>query len=220
MRNLPWIFIVLLCIDWNDTVWWDSTLAHWTYHRLSWLIHPSVYTWPAVKMPTLAYYGLFGSLQADVAFEHCIFRTYLWAWSLLLRFLRGLLSFFDEWWLSWLLGFLLWAWLLWLSRINLCGLLCLLYWLGHLWGNWFDRLRWCRGLIGSLWTSQLSQPVQILQIDFFFHERASFIRLTVLVCADWLRIIYLTNFFKCRMFLILNIFFFRKDLNWIPSFLH
>ena len=214
--NLPWIFIVLLGIDWNDTVWWDSTLANWTYHRLSWLIHPSVYTWPAVKMPTLAYYGLFGSLQADVAFEHGIFRTSLLAWSLLLRFL----SFFDEWWLEWLLGCLLWAWLLRLSGIDLSGLLCLLNGFRHLWDNWFDRLRCRCGLIGSLWTTQLSQPVQILQIDFFFQERASFFRLTVHVWTDWLRIIHHTYFFKGRMFLILNIVFFRKDLNWIPSFLH
>ena len=68
-KNLPWIFIVITCVDGNHRLGRDATLADWADQRVPRLLHPHVNTWPAVQMPALRHYRLLRSVQANIALE-------------------------------------------------------------------------------------------------------------------------------------------------------
>ena len=68
-RDVPWIFIVITCVDGNDRLGRDTTLADRADQRVPRLLHPHVDARPAVQVPALSYYRLFCSVQADIALE-------------------------------------------------------------------------------------------------------------------------------------------------------
>ena len=67
--DLPWIFVVITCVDGNHRLCRDATLTDRADQRVPRLLHPHVDAWPAVQVPALCHYRLLRSVQANVALK-------------------------------------------------------------------------------------------------------------------------------------------------------